>query len=130
MSEHKIPLKDLVEKYKLIYRSIHEVFCPYLNVKIKFTMSGFRHLIWKKDIGRRKYKDIIERFKSLIYINSILSKSGTLQEYEKRDLEYFGFIAIIENKKYKVIVGKDINNTHKFISIIPAWKTGKRDGLT
>ncbi len=93
-------------------------------------MSGFKHLIWKKNTGKRKHYDTIERFRSLTHINSILSKSGTLQEYEKRDLEYFGFIAIIENKKYKVIVGKDINNTYKFISIIPAWKTGKRDNVT
>jgi hypothetical protein len=124
--ENTQSLKNLINTYKVKYKALPKTFCPYLKQEVEFTMSGFRHLIWKKGSIFRERSDINERFKALDYLPEIISKSGTLQEYEKLDDEYFCFIAIIHDIKYKVIILKTHDNRYKFVSIFPRWKTGKR----
>jgi len=117
-------MEELITKAKNEYGSINRVFCPYFNNYVYLTMKGFNHLIGNK-FGKRDNKVIFERLSSIRYIHRIISRSGTLQEYENSGTQYFGFIAIIKRKKYKVIVLKD-NNLYKFISIIPQYKTGTK----
>ncbi len=121
-------IREIIEKAKSEYKNIGKVFCPYLNQHIIFTERGFSHLIYK-DRDMRPYHEIINRLNSLKFVPKILSKSGTLQEYEKRDVQYFGFIAIISSKKYKVVILKDITNEYRFVSVIPKHRTGTRDDI-
>jgi hypothetical protein len=72
---------------------------------------------------------INDRFAALDFVKDILSKSGTLQEYENDHHEYWAFIAIIGGNKYKVVVTKTGSGEYKFVSVIPKWKTGKRDNF-
>ncbi len=39
------------------------------------------------------------------------------------------FIAIIDGNKYKVVIVKYNIDRYKFVSVIPKWKTGKRDDI-
>lgn len=119
-------IQEIIEKAKSEYKIIGKVFCPYLNQDVWFTMKGFRHLLFTK-LERRNDDVILDRLNAIKYLPEIVSKSGTLQEYENIDTEYFGFIAIINRKKYKVVLLKDNNERYMFISVIPKYKTGIRD---
>lgn len=57
----------------------------------------------------------------------ILSKSGTIQEYENKGAEFLCFVAIIKNKKYKVVVMKSESGSYRFLSVIPNIRIGIRD---
>ena len=67
---------DLVKLYKDKYKSFQNTLCPYLNKEIKFTMSGFKHLLWKREFGKRSRKTILERLTALEVVTEIISKSG------------------------------------------------------
>ena len=121
-------MNDFITKQKQKYKELEKVFCPYINTEVLFTSSGFKHLIWKSNQTVRTIEVIQERMEALNVVVKIISKSGTLQEYEKLDnREFYCFISIIEGKKYKVVIAKYNTNKYKFISVIPKWKTGKRD---
>jgi hypothetical protein len=117
---------NLIGSLREKYKKLEPVFCPYFGQEVLFTKKGFKHLIWKAE-GRRNRKTIQNRFRILEVVPEIISKSGTLQEYENEGLEFFAFIAIVQKKKYKVIVIRIEDGTLRFFSVIPNWKTGKRD---
>lgn len=50
--------KELIEHYKKIYKEFTSTFCPFLDDKVLFTMKGFKHLIWKRESGKRDYIEI------------------------------------------------------------------------
>lgn len=120
-------MKELITKAKNEYKEIGRVFCPYFNNYVHFTSKGFKHLIWKRELGKRVSYDIKIRLESIKYIKEIISNSGTLQEYENTYREYFAFISILPSNKYKIVIFKDTNNKYQFFSIIPNYKTGFRD---
>ena len=118
---------DLTD-FEIEYKSWKECFCPYLNSKVIFTSEGFSHLIWKKGQEKREVDDILSRMQSLKYVVKIIEKSHTLQEYENNGKsEYFSFIAIVNHKKFKVVVAKNKSGKCVFVSVIPRWITNKRD---
>ncbi len=121
-------MEDFINSKRVYYKSLEKVFCPYVDSDVLLTSSGFKHLIWKSNQVPRKTKDIEDRMEALDKLVTILSKSGTLQEFEQsEDRKFYCFIAIVDNKKYKVVITKYNVNRYKFVSIIPKWKTGKRD---
>ncbi len=122
MSSFIIPLR---EKYK----NLKPIFCPYLGQDVLFTTKGFKHLIFK-DYGMRPHREIKERFELLDIASKIISQSGTLQEYENSGIEFLGFIAILKEKKYKVVVLRSKDGSYKFYSVIPKWRTGIRDNVS
>lgn len=124
MSEN---IKRFIYKHKVVYKNIEKVYCPYIDDFVYFTSSGFKHLLWKHGRGMRTVSEIIRRLCSINSAILIISKSGTLQEYELSNTEFFCFIAIINSVKYKVVISKTRESKYKFVSVIPKWKTGKRD---
>jgi len=115
------------------YKRLKSVHCPYLKTKVTFTGRGFWHMIYT---GRNKKREIcsqILRFQLLRIAVKILSITNTLQEIEinkQRGLTYYGFIAIIDSWKIKVIVKRNGNGRPFFWSVIPNWVTNrKRDKL-
>ena len=51
----------------------------------------------------------------------------TLQEYEEnKRVSYYGFIAIIDNWKLKVIIKKRGTGRPYFWSVIPNWRTRRK----
>lgn len=121
-------MKELIIEAKKEYKKIDKIFCPYLNDYVYFTMKGFKHLLVNKT-GKRNNDTIYIRLNSIKNISEIISKSGTLQEYENIYREYFSLIAILKSNKYKVVLFKDTDNKYKFFSIIPNYITNIRDKL-
>ncbi len=120
-------MHGFIEPLREKYKKLESVFCPYLEQEVSFRSRGFKHLIWKLEKGMRSKKIIKQRFEALDFVSEIIQKSGTLQEYENTEKEFFCFIAIVQERKYKVVVMKLGDGSYTFLSIIPGWITGKRD---
>lgn len=124
------------------YNKTNEIKCPYFNDHVSFNNKGLRHLKFKAWNKTRSIQDQYMRFKLLKYAPEVIKKSNTLQEYDaKRNMErvninsrwekravkvfYYGFVAIIDEIRVKVII-KEVQGGEKYFwSIIPCWKQDK-----
>ncbi|MEK7591806.1 MAG: hypothetical protein AAB508_00250 [Patescibacteria group bacterium] len=128
------------------YLQIKPVFCPHLKQNVSFNGKGFWHIVFRSQDKKREESGQILRFRLLSKSVKLVSHTATLQEYDSytgelpvRDhgkkiikvitLDFYGYIAIIDGWKIKVIVRKDGNGKPYFWSVIPNWVTNKkRDG--
>ncbi len=122
-----------------LYRSIGKIYCPYFKETVHFTELGFEHIRFKNRNKSRTIKDQNMRFKLLPNVVRIINLSHTLQgklyknRFEERFINnrreialtqviYYEFLAIIDDKKIKVII-KEITGKEKvFLSVIPFFK--------
>lgn len=128
------------------YKSIGRVYCPYLKKEIVFNSKGFRHLIYKAGNKKRDQKSQILRFQLIDKAVKVLGITTTLQEYQSettkiilkdhgrrvfksKSLIYFSFIAIIQGWKIKVIVKRIRKGQPFFWSLIPNWKTRRKERI-
>lgn len=129
------------EKADIFYHGINHIRCPALNNDIiNFSAEGFRHLMYKgqKRIQERDRDVQIMKFKLLPRAKMILEVATTFQEYQENLVEikkkkhkrvifentiarYWGFVAIIRDRRVKVIVKQIGNGQKQFWSVIPAW---------
>jgi hypothetical protein len=65
----------------------------------------------------------IQEYEEIIKVFSIKRKKKRTQESKR--VQYWGIIAIIEDRKIKVILRKIGNGQLHFWSVIPAWTTNK-----
>ena len=123
------------------YQKIGTIRCLALNNElIHFTAEGFNHLIYKGKRHERIKNDQITKFKLLPRAKNLIGLTTTYQEYDeslttirkkrfKRTIEeattvkYWGFVAIMQNFRIKVIVRQISNGQKHFWSAIPAWIT-------
>jgi len=130
--------KEVKEKGEGLYKSLGEVFCPFLKEKVSFGAQGLEHLKFKRREKARLEKDQYMRFKLLRLAPEILKSSHTLQGVlETKKLErvrtnsrtdivlkpvtYYEFIAVLKRNRVRIIV-KQIENGQKFFwSIVPFW---------
>ncbi len=128
--------KDEFEKY---YKSIEKIFCPYFNEYVHFTELGYEHLRFKNKNSARTTKDRLMRISLIPIAVKKISLSSTLQgkssrnrfeerfvnnrkEIALRYVQYFEFLAIICDRKSKVVVKQIENQEIIFLSIIPLYK--------
>lgn len=128
--------KKIAEKF---YVSIGEISCPYFNEKVSFNAKGLDHIKFKDFSKSRTKLDQYVRLRLIKLAPQVIARSHTLQDYyetrkfERRKInqrwekqfvlvKYFGFVAIINDCRVKIIV-KEIQGGKKFFwSIIPFWK--------
>ena len=121
-----------------LYSTFQKVFCPAFGQHVYFTSNGFNHLIYKGAKKERDKKTQILRFDMLEKAKFILENSTTFQEFEE-NMEYrrvnrhgkyvavnlvvrsWGFIAIVEKFRVKVVATQVGNSKIEFYSVIPAW---------
>jgi hypothetical protein len=125
------------------YKQAGKVYCPFLKRNVNFNAKGLAHIKFKGWNKTRLISDQYLRFKFLRLAPAILTKSGTLQEYndtknferEKSNsrwqklmvpVKYYGFVAVLDYKiRVKVIVKEVFGGQPYFWSIIPFWKNYK-----
>jgi len=135
--------QNLKESAQDFYNNINSVFSPALKEKITFPAEGFNHIIFKTARTERERSSQILRFKLLPLAKKLIEISTTYQEFEEtigsftvkkhkkkikqsKSVKYWGIIAIVDNRKIKVIIRKiGDNGTLHFWSIVPAWTTSK-----
>jgi len=135
-------VKQEAEDY---YKTVNAVFCPYLKSKINFNAKGLDHIKMKSWNKSRLVSDQYLRLKFLKLVQEVLKNFGTLQEFhETKNFErikdtgrwqsimkpvvYYGFVAILNNVKIKIIVKRVEGGQPYFWSVIPFWKT-QRDEI-
>jgi hypothetical protein len=135
------------------YKSIGQVKCPYFDGDcVHFNSEGFEHLIFKEWNKTRSQVEQYTRFRLLPLAVSIIKKSGTMQEYDERNMfvrsqsrgkwsqvmkavRYYIFVAIVGELRAKVIIKEIEGGQRCFHSIYPSWQTesdgqgGKRKKL-
>lgn len=130
------------EEAETFYRNIGDIHCPYIGAKIAFNAKGLDHIKFKEWNKTRSRLEQYMRFKLLQLAPEIIKSSHTLQEfYETNRLErqkinsrweqrsirvkYYGFVAVINRVRVKVVVKEIEGGKAFFWSIIPFWKSRK-----
>ncbi len=140
--------KEKLEKTKqesiTEYNKIGSVFCPYLKCEVAFNSKGIEHLKFKEKNKPRSPEEQYLRFKLLPLAGHIIKNSHTIQEYfetkrfEKQKINsrwegglvevfYYGFVAIINNARLKIIIKETRGGNKFFYSIIPFWKNNRKN---
>lgn len=134
-------LKKAIEKAKGAYPLQGQIRCPYFQDSIVLTSDGFNHLQYK---GNRMLRNVDEQILKLTLLSKaleIIKGAGTLQEYRRgtekvgkkgndgfyktKDIEYWGFHAIIGKnylRKIVVILKRVGNGKIIFWSVMPHRK--------
>lgn len=112
------------QKAKEAYEKQDGIFCPYFSLKVVLNADGFNHLQYKTNRMPRPVQEQIYKLSLTSKALSIISKSGTVQEYRNtiekvgkmrsdgffstKRVQYWGFIALLENNsdRIKVILKK------------------------
>jgi hypothetical protein len=130
---------QIKKEAKKSYALINKVKCPYFSDFVLFNSKGMQHLKFKSWNKTRSIQDQFMRFKLLKYAPEIIKNSHTLQEYsERKNMErikinsrweiravkvcYFGFVAILDGIRIKIIIKQIEGGEKYFWSIIPCWK--------
>ena len=126
-------------KAEEIYNRQKTIFNSYLNSQVVLNSDGFHHLQFSDRRERSKEEQAL-KFALLPLALNVIKKSGTLQEYRKEPIrigspskdglsltkiaEYFGFVAIVGEKKIKirVIIRRIGDGNFTFWSVMPDSK--------
>ncbi len=125
-----------------LYETFELTYCPYFFEKIAFNAKGLRHLKFKSDQQARSNKDQYTRLSLLYLAPKILNASHTLQglwqtkkfeqyktdgdwKYAMKDINFYEFIAVLDNVRVKVIIKEVLGGEKHFWSIIPYWSVNK-----
>ncbi|MES2023774.1 MAG: hypothetical protein V4439_03760 [Patescibacteria group bacterium] len=129
--------ENIRAKAKALYEFRKEIHCPYFQTKIILNSDGFNHLQYKPNRTPRNLKEQILKFILLKKALEIIPKCGTLQEhrmqiekygkmqndgfYKMKQVQYWGFHAILNNKKHKIkIILKQVGDGNiMFWSVMP-----------
>jgi len=130
---------EVRQRAATFYSALDRIRCPYLQNNVHFNTDGFRHLLFKSWNRGRDRRDQFMRLKFLSRAPEILRVTRTVQgiqttnEWERRrrhghwekllvPVTYYEFIAVIEKRRFKVIVKQLPAGQHIFWSLIPFWR--------
>jgi len=123
------------------YDAIGKIKCPYFGgEEVHFNSEGFEHLIFKTWNKTRSLTEQYTRLRLLPLVALIIKRSGTLQEYDEKNIfvrhqssgrwtkvmklaRYYIFIAIIRDLRMKIIIREVDGERKKFYSVYPSWHT-------
>lgn len=125
------------------YATLGKVRCPYFRGDIRFNPAGLEHLRRKSWNRGRSRPDQFMRLKFLRMAPTILSLSSTVQgichtqERLRRHrhgrweelfspVTFYEFVAVHENRRFKVIVKQGSGGELIFWSLIPFWRQSEQ----
>ena len=126
-----------------MYSSWSQIKCPYFQGSVHFNTEGFRHLLFKSWNRGRDRRDQFMRLKFIARAPEILRLTRTVQgieqttEWERRHrhgrwekllipVTYYEFVAVIEQRRFKVIVKQLTGGERVFWSLIPFWRQSEQ----
>lgn len=137
--------KKIKKQAEKDYEKIGLINCPYFKKNIAFNAKGLEHIKFKGRNRARNTQDQYIRLKCLPLAKKIVEKSHTLQGFQERNemirvkrknwsqemklVNYYEFVAVIDDVRVRVIIKKEDGGELYFWSIIPFWKmdiNGKR----
>ena|SRR3989344_3957156 len=126
------------------YKAIKEIRCPYFSGTVVFNAMGLEHLKFMRKNHARPRNEQLLRMRLFTLAPEILGLSRTIQgiTYTKHfenlrtnqryqstllPVHYYEFVAILKDKRVRVVI-KQIDDGPKFFwSIIPFWKIDKNN---
>ena len=103
--DKKESTKDYIQRYKDKYRKIGDVYCVALGLKVKFTLVGFKHLIFKG--SRRRVNSVIKNRLRLIPLAPyVLKKADEVVETRIRKENIYGGRRSVRYDAIEAVVGK------------------------
>jgi hypothetical protein len=141
---HRDTYRTLRDRAKTLFDQNPHIRCPYFNADVALNADGLHHLRYSDRRERSKQEQIL-KFHLLPLALEVIRKAGTVQEYrriwqpigekkgdgmrEGKDVEYWGFVAIIGQRpdKIRVIVRRVGTGKHTLWSIMRGSKI-LRDG--
>jgi len=137
--------KKLKESTRELYYSTESVYCPFFGEQVFFTSDGYQHLFHKgqRNERLRTKEDQYVRMKLFKLVPKLLRESKIVQEHQVkktfvpvvhnhrdeqvlRDVNYWGFLGIIDGRRIKVVVRKIGNGKLCYRSVVPKWKYGNQ----
>ena len=121
------------------YKTIGDVHCPYFKEAVHFNVAGLDHVKFKDWRKVRSSKDLFMRLKLLHLAPEVIKLSRTVQgisetkEFVRRKVHsrwdtvltiitYYEFVAVLENRRVRVVVRHLAGGEKHFWSIQPFWK--------
>lgn len=135
--------QNIRHQAETLYSTLGQIRCPYFEGSVHFNTEGFRHLLFKSWNRGRDRHDQFMRLKFLARAPEILRLSRTVQgiqethEWERRrrhghwerllvPVAYYEFIAVLNKRRFKVIVKQLAAGQRVFWSLIPFWSQTKQ----
>lgn len=129
-------------RFELEYKSVKEVRCPYFNEEVVFNAKGLEHLKFIRKNHARSRGDQLTRMRFFSLAVEVLKLSRTVQgithtrhfevqrinqrnETTLLPISYYEFIAVLHDKRVRIIVKQIAAGPKFFWSIIPFWKFDK-----
>ena len=133
----------ILETAQEFYPDIGSVPCPYFRAPIQFNAQGLEHLRRKSWNRGRPRHDQFMRLKHLKMAPTILRLSSTVQgihhgherirqhrhgrwEEVFSPATFYEFVAVIETRRFKIIVKQSPGKELVFWSLIPFWGRTKQ----
>ncbi len=128
--------RKIKEEAEILYKSLGSVYCPYLSEEVIFISKNFEHLLFKNKHTARTSKEQYMRCILFKYAPLIIGKSNLVQGIRKAkeiieegessskilmSVNFYEFIAVIDNKRIRVVIKRVGNRSGEFLSIIPYW---------
>ena len=131
--------QDVCRQAEEQYRAFVSIRCPYFQDTITFNARDFEHLRRKSWNRGRDQRDQFMRLKHVSRAPEILRLSRTVQgievaqEWERQHkhgrwekllvpVTYYEFVAVLNNRRFKVIVKQLPGGQRIFWSLIPFWR--------
>ncbi|OGN09446.1 MAG: hypothetical protein A3C61_01225 [Candidatus Yanofskybacteria bacterium RIFCSPHIGHO2_02_FULL_39_10] len=128
--------------FELGYKAIKEVRCPYFTGPVVFNAMGLEHLKFMRKNHARPRNEQLLRMRLFPLAPEIVSLSQTIQgiTYTKHfenlrtnqryqsillPVYYYEFVAILKDKRVRVVIKQIEDGPRFFWSIIPFWKIDK-----
>ena len=145
MTVEEVKFKRVVKKGEILYQELGSIHCPYFDDLVYFNSHGLEHLKFKRRNKTRSLRDKSMRFKLLPLVPQILKLSRTVQgvwetkHFERvrvhsrtdtilKNVTFYEFIAVLDDRRIKVIIKQVENGQRFFWSIIPFWGVDKSSG--
>ncbi len=143
-----VKLHSCLKTAREIYSKQDSLYCPYFETRIILNSDGFNHLQNKPNRQPRSVDEQIYKLTLLKKALKIIPKCGTVQEYrdcaektgkkgldgfyKTKRVQYWGFVAILENNatKIKVILKKIGDGNVMFWSVMPVKARMYQEGIS
>lgn len=121
------------------YQRLGRIRCQYFQEPVHFSTDGLRHLLFKTWNRGRPRQDQFMRLRHLVAAPEIIRQSRTVQgiletqEWERRKrhgrwerqlqpVTYYEFVAVLDGRRFKVIIKQVPGGERQFWSLIPNWR--------
>jgi hypothetical protein len=131
--------EDVRRRAEEHYQRVGKIRCPYFQEPVHFSTDGLRHLLFKTWNRGRPRQDQFMRLRHLAAAQAVIRQSRTVQgiletqEWERRKrhgrwerllraVTYYEFVAVLDSRRFKVIVKQVSGGERQFWSLIPHWR--------